>query len=135
MALFKKEVKQEDNTDLFSSQISGISRRLMLVESRIKTISNEQNEISKTIFERTNALEKQLDALTEQIKTQKIKIELLQQKQKYLEKYLQILAPKTDMMVLKEKIDLLNPLYLMSKPEVEALIDKKLSKYQNTPKK
>jgi len=126
--LFKKEVKQEDsNITLFSNQISDISRRLMLVESRIKAISDKQNEISKTLFERTNSLEKQLAAITEQIKSNRLKADILEQKQSYLEKYLHILAPKVDLMVLRAKVNLLNPLYLMSKEEVKTMIDEKFA--------
>lgn len=126
--LFKKEEKKEDeNIALFSRQISDVSRRLMLLESRIKAISDKQNELSKTIFEQTNSLEKQLAVLTEQAKLNRSKTNILEQKQNYLEKYLHILAPKTDMMVLRAKINLLNPMYLISKEEIKMMINEKIA--------
>ncbi len=129
--LFKKDTSKEvDNTALFSSQISDISRRLMLIESRVKTISDKQDELGRTLFERTNSLEKQIAAMGEQLKSDRLKVNLLEQKQSYLEKYLHILVPKTDMMVLRAKVNLLNPLYLMSKEEVAIAIDEKIAEFK-----
>ncbi|PKM91931.1 MAG: hypothetical protein CVU81_03235 [Euryarchaeota archaeon HGW-Euryarchaeota-1] len=66
----------------------------------------------------------------EQLKSDRLKVNLLEQKQSYLEKYLHILVPKTDMMVLRAKVNLLNPLYLMSKEEVAIAIDEKIAEFK-----
>jgi hypothetical protein len=114
--------------ELMTNMLSQINKKTRLVEERIDNLRNHVDLLENNILEISKNNSKEFDTFNKNMR------DLRKEMQENIEKFDRIaenitqLASKDTVKVIEKYIDLLNPMTLVTRDEVEELIDEKLRK-------
>ena len=121
-------MKAEDTSqkEMIANVLSQMNRKIRLIEERIDNLKGHLELIENNMLEMNKSISAELDAFNKTAR------ELRREMQENIERFDQItesinqLASKDSVKVIEKYIDLLNPLTLVTRDEVDEIIDEKL---------
>lgn len=122
------KTKDTSNGGMITNALSQMSRRIRLIEDRIDNLKSHLELIENNMLEMNKSISAELESFN------KTALELRREMEENIERFDRLadsinqLASKESVKVIEKYIDLLNPMTLVTRDEVEEIINEKLKR-------
>ena len=123
----KKSSQEGDSQVKLAQDVSGLNRRLRIIEERYSNLRNKNQLTEQNMLRTRQELERRIGVDSEEIKNLRKEISEIKNKMSIVVKELQMLAKKEDVDVLKRYIEIWEPVEFVTANQVKKIVQEVLN--------